>query len=1005
MKRTKKLFLFALLLVSTICITKIKAVDNDIVNAIKNRGNGSDINTYSGVTIGGKIDSAYGFALSAQKGTTVTFSGQQAIPSNIRGYFANPSDGGAASECINKPGGDGETLATTGYSAYYSNIGIYNDKIVDVKATVVDFQAAQEDNEFNGRFKDNNNQVVHASLMRFGAGLNINVDNVRYVKIKFEFFEHGTNNPISVKGNTTYYDVDAMQGIIMHDGNKGIHIAHNHNTLRVNSALGGKYTFSNYSGNINDQNKEYCFSETFEGSSITRTLTFSAYENGGWDYGSGFMAFSGDTVVPTELQKPSKTVSKDVVKKGEEYTYTISQKVNQTLSEYYLKSFKIEDTLESVLDVDQSNVGIKDSSGADVSSNFDISVSGQKITIAAKSSYVSSADFYGKTYNITIKTKIKSNANLNSYKVGNEYIIPNHATTIYKDYNNNEKSDNSDIVTVTYRNYTLTVNHIDKNTGEDVTENATKIETKEYGDSYNTSPLSNSTTPRLPAGYKLSGTPDNASGTITDNTLVIYEYEKYKGNVITKYIEQGTTTEIASRSTQQKTYGENYTTERKTITNYEFVRDSGNTSGTFLIDEDGGTITVVYEYKKKQAGLLVEYIEEGTNRKLSNDVTRTVYYGDTYTTTSANDIPQNYTLVAEPTNKNGVVDDTSVVNGQIKVTYWYRKKNPNIDPDITKNGTNKITSPTDRVSYNISYDTTFTDVIGDATITLVDTLPYKIDVTQSDIAGGTYDDNTKTITWTQTTPVNSYENPKVTITKNITVVFKDIDATKRSMTNKIEQNTVVGDKSVKTTGTHITEIEIKGKITVKHIDKDTGADLTDPITTTDLVGKSYTSEEKTFEGYRLVKKPESENFNYTVADQLAKYEYEKIKLNVTTRVNGGGGTITGDEVVEYGKDSTKDNIKIVAQDGYVIEKIKINGVETTIPSNQTSMTVSNFKKMTEDKLVEVSFSKKTVINVPKTSSKSKLIIIGLLMLSIISALIYVYSRENEYTLKELFSKK
>lgn len=1002
-KNFNKLIVFSLLLLS-LFIIKTKADDTTIVNGIKNRGAGSNLKNYSGIKIGTNVDSSYGFSLSGQKGTTVTFSGQVAIPSDIREAFANPSDGKGGSQCLNQSSVGGETLAAVGYSALYKNVGVYGNEIVDVKATVLDFKAAET--EYNARFTDSSGNVVHASLMRFGAGLNLNADNVQYVKIKFEFLKQN-GEPISVKGNTTYWDVDADQGVILHDNNKGIHIKNNNNTLKTSQISGSTYVFSDFDGDDKvEKNTDYAFSEIFEGTSITRTLTFSSYNTSEnkWEHGSGFVVFSGDTVVPSEMPDPAKKVSKSVVKKGEEYTYTISQQINQSLPAYYYKSFKIEDTLENALEVSQANIGIKDSGGTDVSSNFDITVSGQKVTVAAKSSYISSSDFYGKTYYITIKTKIKTNANLDEYKSGNEYIIPNHATQTYTDSENNNKTKDTNIINVTYKNYTLTVNHIDKDTGRSVVENSTTTEIKEYGDSYQTNPLSNSTSPKLPAGYKLVGTPSNASGTITDNTTVIYEYQKWKGNVITKYIDTTTKEEISQRATQQKTYGEEYTTTKKEINDYEFVKDSGNTSGTFLIDADGGSITVVYEYKKKEAQLIVEYIEKGTNQKLSSDVTRTLTYGESYTTSSASDIPQNYTLISEPTNKSGIVSDETVTDGKIKVTYWYQKKDPNVNPKISKSGTSKINSINDKVSYNINYESTFTDVIGDATIKIVDKLPYKIDVAQSELNGGTYDDSAQTITWQETVPVNSYNNPKVTITKNISVLYKNIDATKETMTNEIEQTTVSGDKTIKTTGTHITEIDIKGKITVKYIEKGTNKDLTTPIETTDKVGKSYETQEKSFEGYKLVTKPETENYTYKVQDQTVVYEYEKIKLNVTTRVNGSGGTIEGDEVVEYGNDSTKDKIKIAAENGYVIDTIKINDEKIDIPENQTSMTISNFIKMTEDKLVEVSFAKKAVVKVPITNSNSQLILIGVFILGLLGLCGYRYLKENNIKLADIFNK-
>ena len=41
--------------------------------------------------------------------------------------------------------------------------------------------------------------------------------------------------------------------------------------------------------------------------------------------------------------------------------------------------------------------------------------------------------------------------------------------------------------------------------------------------------------------------------------------------------------------------------------------------------------------------------------------------------------------------------------------------------------------------------------------------------------------------------------------------------------------------------------------------------------------------------------------------------HKQIKFKITTKVEGEGGTIEGDEIVKYGEDSSKDKIKIKAK--------------------------------------------------------------------------------------------
>ena len=561
---------------------------------------------------------------------------------------------------------------------------------------------------------------------------------------------------------------------------------------------------------------------------------------------------------------------------------------------------------------------------------------------------------------------------------------------------NDVTSDHKIDVQVTRNTYTLTVNHVDKNTREAVTNNSSTTVTKYYNDEYNTSPLNSSTTPVLPSGYKSSGTPSNASGRILDNTVVTYEYEKIKGKVITTYIDREANKEIIENNASTKeeatyTYGDEYETTKKAFDDYNYVSDSGNTSGTFLINNENGQINVIYYYTKKKGTVKVSYLEEGTNNRLSETTTKTYSYGDEYETSEASDIPANYTLSRKTDNYRGVISTPNV-----EVTYYYKKKDAEVDPEITKTGTTKITSTTEKVSYDINYKSEFKDYIGQATITITDKLPYKINTAESELAGGTYNEANNEITWQEVVQVNSYTQSIITITKKLNLKFTNIDPKQRMMTNTVIQNTTTDDKNITTQNVHNTNIEVPGKITVRYVDSTTGEDLIDRIVTTNLVGETYKSEEAEIEGYSLVSKPATEEYEYKVTDQIVEYKYEQIKLKVVTKVNGEGGTIEGDETVLYGKDSTPDKIKIKASEGYIIEKITINNEELSIPEELETMTLSNFLKMTTDKLVEVTFKEKNkVVEVPPTKSNTILIALGtIIIVGLGGAGLYFYNKKK-----------
>ena len=195
---------------------------------------------------------------------------------------------------------------------------------------------------------------------------------------------------------------------------------------------------------------------------------------------------------------------------------------------------------------------------------------------------------------------------------------------------------------------------------------------------------------------------------------------------------------------------------------------------------------VLVTFKKIETSVLVHHYKENTTEQLSKDVTINGEVGDDYTTQVATDIPQNYELVATPANATG-----SMTEEQIVVTYYYRLKTPNITNQvINKTGTDRITVANQEMNYSITYRTEITDYIGNAEVTIIDTLPYAIDEGKSDLAGGTYDSTGKTITWTENiSDINSFTgNGTVNVTKNFKVVYVGLDMKQEKITNNVKGN-------------------------------------------------------------------------------------------------------------------------------------------------------------------------------------------------------------------------
>ena len=193
---------------------------------------------------------------------------------------------------------------------------------------------------------------------------------------------------------------------------------------------------------------------------------------------------------------------------------------------------------------------------------------------------------------------------------------------------------------------------------------------------------------------------------------------------------------------------------------------------------------VIVTFKKIETSVLVHHYKENTTEQLSKDVTINGEVGDDYTTQVATDIPQNYELVETPAYASG-----KMTEDQIVVTYYYRLKTPNItNQNTTKTGTDRITVANQEMSYTVTYTANVTDYIGNAEVTIVDTLPYAIDEGKSDLAGGTYDSASKTITWKENvTDLDSYDGKgTVNITKTFKVVYVGLDMNQEKITNNVK---------------------------------------------------------------------------------------------------------------------------------------------------------------------------------------------------------------------------
>lgn len=620
-----------------------------------------------------------------------------------------------------------------------------------------------------------------------------------------------------------------------------------------------------------------------------------------------------------------------------------------------------------------------------------------------------------KEENIQTKYGVLYNTlNLDSYKKEIPGYDYSKTETTPRDITGKVNQDTTTIIHYYKKKASITINYIDKYTNAKISGISSDVINNHYGDSYNTE---NNRTEKekntIFNDYDYANeyviTPENTSlnGTIsTDNIVVNYYYNK-KSNITIKYYDIETNKEIAKENIDSKVhYGDIYNVETKKIEtekeeifkNYNFERYDSNSKQKDDLKQikiDNENVTVDLYYRLKTSKITIKYLEETTNKELAETYTKSMKYTEVYNATEIRDkagVPKNYNLVRHESST-GVLSGT-ISEPSILIIFYYEKKDPKLETSVSKTGTKEITRKDAEVGYKLNYKAVIKDYIGNAKVTYIDKLPYEIDEEKSDISGGKYNKETKTIVWEETYEKINMEK-EITFTKEIKVVYTGIENTDRIMTNEIETTIKLDNKESTVTSDYDTDIKIPGEIVIHYYDKETKEKLAKDIEKTDLIGNQYVSEEKEFEGYKLVSKPESNVHIYKEKKQEFSYEYEKIKFKITTKVEGEGGIIEGDEIVKYGEDSSKDKIKIKAKEGYEINKITINGESYEI-TDRNEIIMPYFKEVKEDKEIIVSFVKKienpkTLDNIMSYIGYAVLSIIGL----VISGIVLIKNKTQE----------
>ena len=256
---------------------------------------------------------------------------------------------------------------------------------------------------------------------------------------------------------------------------------------------------------------------------------------------------------------------------------------------------------------------------------------------------------------------------------------------------------------------------------------------------------------------------------------------------------------------------------------------------------------------------------------------------------------------------------TSVVNGNtITNTIKPITEGKIEDSKVEKESTlAKITKADEIVPYTITYKGKIKEYMGDAVVKIVDELPFKLDLIKSNITDGSYDDESKTITWIENlNNIDTHSNgdKEVEIKKEIKLVYKDLKISEDNLkvTNKVRAEINLKETNKKITENNTKEIpaEIGSKVTVKYVLKSNRSmKLKEDKVITGHVGDAYQTtipNDIDQDAYEFVEVEGNENGKISQEEKVVTYLYKKKfgKVVVSYVEKSTGMKLQNDEVIK-----------------------------------------------------------------------------------------------------------
>ena len=614
----------------------------------------------------------------------------------------------------------------------YENAGTLNGKAVDLILTYSNFWSASETN--SERFdtktlwwtaygtpeqQNGNNEWFMVGFDKF----NLNIQ-FKYHDSDFVFFDNA------------YFTLYSMDGTV--ENNSLTHAEAASASGRASQTYW--YEQRNMNCNVSWSNGKYSENDLYYGTKShsngrdTKNAVCFQYQNrrdidldmlvigGKWSEGYHVNFTPLTAIIP---KPPTKEISATRITAHDDVKYTISQTLPKAYDDIFtLSSMSLSDTLDN--SIEYVSACILDSNNSDITRDagkLTYSPLTQSVEYVFNSEYLKHADYNGSEIKFIINTKAKD-------KISSA-VISNYATT---KMNDTEIELTSNRVEATVY-YPITVNYVDesgtqlaetikfdKNVGENYTTHLKTIPNYELvAEPINasgtvidaavtvdyiyrlksTSVIANyldedgnkladsvaingkvfdayNTQEKAIYGYELVAAPENASGEMTEDAIIVNYIYKLKNSLVTaNYVDEAGNKLADSETITGKVF-DDYTTFEKVIYGYKLTAVPINATGIMKEKQ----IVVNYVYTKAQSSVVANYVDENGNQ-LAESEFLTGNVNDAYLT-EAKTI-YGYELISVPENAKGIIAEKTTI-----VDYVYKLKSASVIVNYIDEDGNKL---------------------------------------------------------------------------------------------------------------------------------------------------------------------------------------------------------------------------------------------------------------------------------------------------------------------------